>query len=140
MGTKNSSLITSRVLPTENRFGQSTLEALQGPGIAFLSDALGATYKHITDPMGEGRKAQGKILERWMPVVSSHPATRAAWQRLILDNLQWATDPEADKAFKARASRAKSNGSAYFLPPGTFTPSRRAPKRRAPDWQNALGR
>ena len=124
---------------SQNRFGQSTLEALQGPGIAFLSDAIGAAYKHLNDPLGEGREAGDKMLERWMPVLSSHPLTRLAYRRVLLDNLQWAKDPKADKAFKAKAASAKKNGAGYFLPPGTLTPGRKVPARRAPSWQNALG-
>lgn len=124
---------------SQNRFGQSTLEALQGPGIAFLSDAIGAAYKHATDPLEEGRKAGDKLLDRWTPVLSSHPLTRAAYRRVLLDNLQWATDPKADKSFKSKAAAAKKNGSGYFLPPGTLTPGRKVPPRRAPNWQSAIG-
>lgn len=132
------------VKASENRFGQSMLEALQGPGVAYLSDTMQLMYGMAAAAMqaedqNPGRRAS-QYLGRWTPVVSSHPATRAAWQRVVLDNLQWATDPKADKSFKAKAARAKANGAPYFLPPGTLTPSRAAPKRRVPDFGNAIGR
>lgn len=135
---------------SENRFGQSVLESLAGPSLAFLSDAIISTGSRVwdiaaapfskeDDPFEASRKRRAQLMDRWTPVLSSHPLTRAAYRRVILDNLQWATDPKADKVFKGKISRAKSNGSPYFLPPGTLTPSRKVPARRAPAWQNAIG-
>jgi hypothetical protein len=135
---------------SENRFGQSVLEAVAGPSIAFLSDAIittvsqawdiaAAPFSQEADPFEASRRRRGQMLDRWTPIASSHPLTRAAYRRVLLDNLQWATDPNADKAFKAKISRAKSNGSQYFLPPGTLTPSRKIPPRRAPNWRSAIG-
>ena len=142
------------VKATENRFGQSLIEALAGPGVALLSDAFhvawgigqsalssaGETYQAGTprlDLAAAGKETAG-FVGRWTPVMSSHPATRAAWQRLFIDNILWATDPKADKKFKARISKARKDGTPYFLPPGTLTPIGRG-GARLPNLGNALG-
>ena len=129
---------------TENRFGQSMLEALQGPGIAFLSDSfqLARGYAEAAlqaEDANPGRSTR-RYLQRWTPVVSSHPATRAAWNRLALDWMQYLTDPKAAKSFKSQASRAKANGSPYFLPPGTLTPAKGIQRRRGANVGAAIGR
>ena len=43
-----------------------------------------------------------------------------AWRRVVLDNLQWLADPNADRSFKAQAARAKRNGAAFWLAPGSL--------------------
>jgi hypothetical protein len=135
---------------TENRFGQSQIEALAGPSIAFLGDAGNLVYQIAADAAGlvrkdnEGVKSTAiearQMLQKWTPIVSSHPATRAAYNRVVLDNLQYYTDPDAYTKFKRKIAKAKKDGSPYFLPPGTLTPaSRKLPPRRAPNVGNAVG-
>ena len=126
---------------SENRYGQSFLGALAGPVPAFLGDAISVAWHGALGEEGSARDAAMNVANRWTPFLSSHPAVSTAYRRVVLDNLQWAIDPRADKRFKAKASKAKSDGSPYFLPPGTFTPSGgKMPARRLPDWQNAVGR
>ena len=135
---------------SENRFGQSTVEALAGPGLAFLGDGFNLAWQMGADSVGlvrqdgEGIKGTAsearQALQRWTPIASSHPVTRAAYNRVVLDNLQYATDPNAHKAFKRKIAKAKKDGSPYFLPPGSLTPAgRKLPPRRAPNLGNALG-
>jgi hypothetical protein len=136
---------------TENRFGQSAIEALAGPGLAVLGDGFNLAWQMVADGASiarqdsEGFKATAsegrQMLQRWTPIASSHPATRAAYNRIVLDNLQYHTDPNAHKAFKRKVAKAKKDGSPYFLPPGSFTPAKRKlPPRRAPNLENAFGR
>ncbi len=111
------------VKASENRFGQSTTEALLGPVPAFLSDTAGLTIGNAMD-LASGEQARlgrelTRYFRRYTPVLSSHWATRGAYNRLVLDNLQWLADPEADKSFKAMASQAKKNGTEYFVRPGS---------------------
>lgn len=111
---------------SENRFGQGPVEALAGPGVAFLGDALGLTLGNVKDVAGgqetrAGREAV-RFLKRYTPIASSHWATRGAYNRLVLDNLQWLLDPAADKSFKAQARNARKNGAAFMIEPGAFTP------------------
>ncbi len=109
---------------SENRFGGGFGETLSGPGITFLGDSFGLTVGNLMElTRGEdthtGRDAV-RYIGRYTPVVSSHWATRGAWRRVVLDNLQWLADPEADRSFKAQAARAKRNGAAFWLPPGSL--------------------
>jgi hypothetical protein len=114
------------VKASENRFGQSMIESLAGPGVAFIGDTAGLTAGNAMQ-LAAGEKTQvgreaTKYLRRYTPILSSHWATRGVYNRLVLDNLQWLADPDADKSFKALASQARKNGTPYFIPPGAFTP------------------
>ena len=68
-----------------------------------------------------GRKLT-QYLRRYTPVVASHWLTRGVYNRLVLDNLQWLLDPNADKSFKAQIGMAKKNGTPYMVAPGQLTP------------------
>lgn len=114
------------VKANEDRFGQSMIEGLAGPGVSFIGDVgkltVGNAMQLATgDDMQLGRESR-RFIGRYTPIVASHWATRGAYNRLVLDNLQWLTDPKADKSFKAQASRAKKAGTPFFVPPGAFTP------------------
>lgn len=135
---------------TENRFGQSAIEAMAGPGLAFLGDSFNVIWQVAADAIGMARQDENdfkstasearQYLQRWTPVVSSHPLTRAGYNRIVLDNMQYWTDPKAMKAFKRRIAKAKKDGSPFFLPPGSFTPGASGlPQRRSPNIWNALG-
>jgi hypothetical protein len=45
--------------------------------------------------------------------VASNWLTRGAYNRLVLDNLQWLLDPEADKSFKAQAAGEEERPSGF---------------------------
>lgn len=114
------------VKSTENRFGQSMLEALAGPNLAFVGDTLkttiGTAYAAAAgQKVHPGREAV-KYLRRYTPLLSSNWLTRGVYNRLVLDNLQWMLDPAADKSFKAQAAQAKKNGTPFYVAPGQFTP------------------
>lgn len=122
---------------SENRFGQQPITALAGPGVAFLGDALGLTFGNAIQTMQWAGDVAGgaekptkvqfgreltKFGRRYTPFVASHWATRGAWNRVVMDNLQWLVDPEADKSFKAMARTAKKNGAPYRVAPGALVP------------------
>ncbi len=112
------------VKSSENRFGQSPTEAIVGPGFAFLGDSAALTIGNLLklpsdEKQNPGREAR-KYLQRYTPVLASHWATRFAYNRLVLDNLQWMIDPEADKSFKAQARLAQKNGSPFLVEPGSL--------------------
>jgi hypothetical protein len=117
------------VKATENRFGQTPLEALAGPGLSMIGDALMLTFGNVLEKAGGAEDAKAgrelrRYLQRYTPIVSSHWATRGAYNRIVLDNLQWMIDPEADRSFKAQARQAEKDGRRYFVPPGSLTPLR----------------
>ncbi|RWI96096.1 hypothetical protein [Mesorhizobium sp.] len=125
------------VKSTENRFGQSMLESLAGPGVAFIGDTAGLTAgtllaatrsetakgkeKTFMEKANPGRKLT-QYLRRYTPVIASHWLTRGVYNRLVLDNLQWMLDPNADMSFKAQIGLAKKNGTPYMVKPGQLTP------------------
>ena len=114
------------VKSTENRFGQSLIESLAGPGVAFTGDMLGMTLGNVQsaisgEKINPGRQLR-KNLQRYTPIISSNWLTRGVYNRLVLDNLQWLTDPNADKSFKAQIGMAKKNGTPYMVKPGQLTP------------------
>lgn len=114
------------VKSTENRFGQSMLESLAGPVPAFTGDLAGLTLGNVVGAATGEKTNVGrdtvKFMRRYTPFIASHWATRGAYNRLVLDNLQWMLDPAADKSFKAQAAQAKKNGTPFFVRPGAFTP------------------
>jgi hypothetical protein len=117
------------VKATENRFGQSLWQSIQGPVPAFIGDTLGLTIgnvyaKSIGAKVNIGRDVTD-YLRRYTPFVASNWLTRGVFNRLVMDNLQWALDPAADKSFKSRIGLAKKAGTPYFVKPGQFTPMRR---------------
>jgi len=111
---------------TENRHGQSMLEGLAGPGLSFIGDTLGLTVWNTVELLMQKETNAGRetrrYLQRYTPWIASHWATRGAYNRVVLDNLQWLTDPKADKSFKAQVSQAKRNGTPFVVQPGALTP------------------
>jgi hypothetical protein len=61
-------------------------------------------------------------------VLSSHPATRMAYRRYMVDQLRWLTDPGAERAFKQKKARAS-----HWWDPGETAP------QRGPDFRTLLG-
>ncbi|YBV97525.1 hypothetical protein M1D80_11790 [Phyllobacteriaceae bacterium JZ32] len=117
---------------SESRFGSSFAETIPGPGVALVSDTLDVTLGTLKrfwsgEEDNPGRKISNYV-GRYTPVLASHPLTRLWYRRLAIDNLQWLTDPEADKSFKAKQRRA-----AHWWAPGASMPD------RAPDIGAALG-
>jgi hypothetical protein len=122
---------------SENRFGQSAVESAMGPGPSLLFDTVGAARTLGTAPLAAlnaddpsdvqqdvARQTLG-YARRWTPVLSSHIATRLAYQRLILDQLQHLTDPNAHRSFRSRATSLRSRtGQEYYWAPGDSEPDR----------------
>ncbi|MCF6368346.1 hypothetical protein [Rhizobium halophilum] len=120
----------------ENRYGQSFAETLPGPGAAFIGDTLDLSLRSIQSIVAdeEGREEiklgrnVSKYVGRYTPILSSHPATRAAYRRAFVDQLQWLTDPDADKSFRAQKGKVS-----FWWEPGELT------FRRLPAPEAALG-
>ncbi|MCA1241875.1 hypothetical protein LC092_05460 [Stappia stellulata] len=114
---------------SSNRFGGGVASSFVGPGVNFGSDLLGLTVGNTMEAArGEtthtGREAVN-FAGRYTPVLSSWWATRGAYRRLVLDQLQWAVDPGAAKSFSARKSNLKRRtGQEYWWEPGDTAPDR----------------
>ncbi|WP_062203475.1 hypothetical protein [Aureimonas sp. AU12] len=121
---------------SSNRFGGGVADTVLGPGWSFLSDAVGLgvglpLQAALGEKVNPGRKAVD-FAGRYTPVVASNWATRGGYRRLVLDQLQWLVDPDADKSFKAKASGLKGRtGQEYWWAPGQVEPGR-APAIAAP--------
>lgn len=131
------------------RNGKTAPIVAMGPPAQIISDAYGLTAGNalgIVGDMGAG-KSLDEAVERadiggdvanasrqYSPMASIWWA-RAAWYRLVADNLQRALDPEAEEAFQRRARRMeKETGQGQWWPQGQNAPE------RAPDLANMGGR
>lgn len=113
----------------QNRFGGSLGATLAGPMPAFLGDAAEAT-------LGNGRKVwRGEETEfgkdavgmarRYTPLASSLWYTRAAYNRVLLDQLEWATNPQAARKFRDQARKLeRERGQHFWWRPGEAVPDR----------------
>lgn len=111
------------------RFGHSAAEQLSGPTISLVSDALGVTVGNVQKALtGKkthfGRDVVQKV-GRNVPVISSLPYTRAAYQRMVIDQLQYLADPDAHKYFRDQEARLRrETGQGYFWRRGEASPTR----------------
>jgi hypothetical protein len=117
-----------------SRFGHPALETAAGPLIGFMADIietpLRLAQKEGREQIGgeklkvnPGREAV-KFLRRYTPG-GTLPFTKAAYQRMFLDQLQYLLDPEAHKYFRAQEQQLhRDTGQSFFWRPGEMTPAR----------------
>lgn len=121
-----------------NRFGGGFSSTLGGPLVQRASDVWDLTAGNMIQlASGEkthfGREAV-KFLRGNTPG-SSIWYVKAAWERILFDQMQWIADPEANKAFKQRQRFFQREfGQDFWWAPGEIAP------RRGPDLGAALGR
>lgn len=111
-----------------NRYGYSIPETLMGPTGQFFTDAARTGFGIPHEAVGDGSARGGKLarewLQNWMPGASIF-YTKLAYQRLILDQLDYLTDPKAHATFRARQMRAaKATGQGFWWRPGEPAPER----------------
>lgn len=122
-----------------NRFGGSLAGTLSGPSIGFANDAIRFTVGNaqelaLGEPTGAGKELTN-IMRRYTPGGSLW-YVRLLYEREIIDQLQWALDPNARDSFKARERGAGQFGTQSFAPPGRSVIGGGA---RLPDLSNAFG-
>ena len=111
-----------------NRYGGGFSTTLAGPLIGRANDIWNLTGGNMIQlASGEkthfGREAV-KFLRSNVPG-STLWYTRLAWERILMDKLQFLVDPEANKAFKARQKFfQKEFGQGFWWAPGETAPSR----------------
>ncbi|TRL39825.1 hypothetical protein [Rhizobium straminoryzae] len=120
-----------------NRQGDGFATTLGGPVIQRANDLWNLTAGNVVQ-LASGEKTHfGRELVKFMK--GSTPGgtiwyTRLAWERILMDQLQFLVDPEADKAFKQRQRFfAKEFGQQFWWAPGRTAP------QRAPNIGAALG-
>lgn len=113
----------------QSRFGGGLAETLMGPTVGLVSDAykLGeqAWQKPLLGKDTHFKREAIRTAGKYVPVVSTMPYTRSAYQRMFIDQLQYLTDPEAHKKFREQEQRLKNEtGQGYFWRPGEMSPDR----------------
>jgi polyhydroxyalkanoate synthesis regulator phasin len=120
-----------------NRYGGGFTTTLGGPLLQRANDLWNLTAGNVAQlASGEkthfGREAT-KFLRGNIPG-STIWYTRLAWERIVMDQLQFLVDPEANKAFKQRQKFfAREFDQKFWWTPGELTPD------RAPDLTAAGG-
>lgn len=118
-----------------NRYGGGLAETISGTVTERAASALrmaGSAYGLLT---GQDQKLGRELIQFAKGNIPGGNIwfLRAAWERMVLDQVQGVIDPEANKAFKRKQrDAAKNYGQGFWWQPGQWTPS------RAPDIGNVL--
>jgi hypothetical protein len=121
-----------------NRFGGGIAKTAGGPALDRLNTLWNLTGGNVLqlgagEPTNFGRELTRAIGQN-TPLIGTLWYTRAAYERIFLDQLQYLTDPEAYRAFKRRQqNQRRQYGNEFFWAPGAG-----AAPQRAPDLGNAL--
>jgi hypothetical protein len=112
-----------------NRFGASFINTLAGPSLGFASDVGKFVIGNAQElALGKDTKAGREatnLARRYTPIASTLWQTRAAYNRVLLDQVQYLADPDAHKAFADAERRfEREQGGSYFWRPGMTTPDR----------------
>jgi hypothetical protein len=129
-------------LSDQNRFGQSVMTTALGPTFGEMEDIGDKTILQPLSRAMRGEKpgffkAAISDVGRYTPILSSHWATRAAFRRMFIDQLQYLVDPEAHQHLRQQEQRLfRETGQGYFWRPGETLPDRapemaEAPSRRS---------
>ena len=106
----------------QNRYGGGFARTLAGPLTGEMTSALNLTLGNVTQFLSDEEMNLGSETIKMMK--SNTPGgsiwyARLAWERNVLDQLQWLIDPEAQSAFKRKVRRAKKQyNQDYFSKPG----------------------
>jgi len=120
-----------------NRFGGGLTSTVAGPLTGKLDKARNFGFGNVAqggagERTNAGREAIG-VIRDWTPGGNMW-YVRAAYERVVLDQLQTLIDPEARRAFKRRMKFREQNfGNGYWWAPGQASPG------RAPSFGSALG-
>lgn len=112
-----------------NRQNQSLAQQVAGPTVGLAGDLLKLTAGNVQQliqgkPTNAGREAVN-TLGRYAPIASSLWYMRAAYRRVVLDQLQYLLDPEAHSNFRQQEQRLRSEtGQGMWWSPGEVAPHR----------------
>jgi len=111
-----------------NRFGGGPLDTSLGPMYALGEDAFKLTLGNVQQGLrGDDMNLGGDIINfaRQYTPGGSLWYTRLAYERMVLDQLQKAADPNAGARFRRiQQRRAKDYNQSYFWKPGETAPGR----------------
>lgn len=123
---------------SESHFGHGLAETLLGPQVTGAIDAVQSSVQGVKNvagyvtgekqkatPLESGESAAIKMFRNNTPVLSTHWALRAAYNRMVLDQLQYLSDPQAHQKFRRMERTIQSEtGQKFWWPRGEMTPSR----------------
>jgi len=112
-----------------NRFGRTLGEQVAGPQVGLVSDLFKLTLGNVQNVLeGKGgRFANDAALfaGRYTPFLSSAWQTRLAYRRLVVNQLQWLLDPQAERKFRDEQRRfLRERGQGFWWAPGDTASSR----------------
>lgn len=124
-----------------NRYGGGFPSTLAGPTIEALWEAWTLTGGNAIE-LSQGKTwAETNAGRELVRFISGHTPggtlwyARLAYERVLLDQLQWLVDPKANRSFKARQQWwRREQGQEFYWRPGETAP------RRGPRLEAAIGR
>jgi hypothetical protein len=111
-------------------YGHDMLSTVAGPVVTEAEDVYHAGRSLVVGQKNKSRDelAEGmvpKFFRNNTPVLSTHWALRAAYNRMLLDQLQYVADPHAHEAMRKTQDRVLSDtNQRYWWRPGQVTPDR----------------
>lgn len=113
----------------QNRFGGSLGQTLAGPAVGLVDTVLdisvGNAQKALAGEDTEIGKDAIAMARRYTPLASSLWYTRTAYRRVILDQLQYAADPQAHRKFRAQEKKLfREHDQHFWWRPGAAAPDR----------------
>jgi hypothetical protein len=109
-------------------YGHGPLETAAGPMVTSGVDLYTALRNINQGKKTLGQKLSGgavDLLRNNTPVLSTHWALRAAYNRILLDQLEYLANPEAHHSWRQSEERLrKETGQGYFWPRGAPVPTR----------------
>ena len=126
------------IVSDRSSYGHDLLSTMAGPVLTGAEDALHGIHSAVSDvataatggkmkkPLDdEAEDGAIKMLRNNTPVLSTHWALRAAYNRVILDQLQSLADPSAHKAMRKMERKIQSEtGQEFYWPRGEMLPER----------------
>jgi hypothetical protein len=110
------------------RFGHSITADMLGPQAGLLEDmfkVVGGNIRKAADDESDVAGDAIRLGRRYVPGVSSLWYTRAAWNRVLMDQLQYLADPDAHQTFRQMEKRLdREYEQEFFWRPGQVLPER----------------
>lgn len=117
-----------------NSYGRGPLESFAGPVAGTLVDAAGLAdtlRKRATSPT-KFRSPISEVFADMLvnalryrtPILSTHWLLQSAYNRMLLDQLQYQTDPDAHTKWRRQELNAEKRGQHFWWRPGEVTPDR----------------
>jgi hypothetical protein len=110
------------------RFGHSFVADLMGPTAGLVEDVAKATLGNVAKAAQGESDVTGDFIKmgrRYAPPFSSLVYTRAAWNRIVMDQLEYLANPDAHRKFRDQERRLRREfDQGFYWPPGSVFPER----------------